>query len=240
MSTYAKYMDRFKRMRSASSDTRDAAAFKSSSIVDRETYTKFMELELEKVSSAFMKIKDLPERVEQLQNQIILNQEKISNLSKIINLVQETENSQENDIRDIKAALRKLGVNSIAAKDREYTKFKILHPQNEETNDLIHRIRNLESRLDVSKNEPFSEPQNFEYGNFVTKVDRSLQEMEEKLIHMISERLSEHLHNTSKASSDNGSRGRSKSPSLNPTKKRKRSNGSTSDRVNQDVSHSLC
>ena len=36
-------------MRSASTEGRGDWAFKSGSIVDRETYTKFMELELEKV-----------------------------------------------------------------------------------------------------------------------------------------------------------------------------------------------
>ena len=50
MATYAKYMDRYKRMRSASTEARGDWAFKSGGIVDRETYTKFMELELEKVS----------------------------------------------------------------------------------------------------------------------------------------------------------------------------------------------
>ena len=106
-------------MRSASTEGRGDWAFKSGSIVDRETYTKFMELELEKVSSAFMQVKNLPERIEQLQNQIVLNQEKVNNLTRIVSVVQESESSHESDIRDIKSALKQMGVKSDIVKERK-------------------------------------------------------------------------------------------------------------------------
>lgn len=188
MSTYAKYMDRYKRLRSASSDGRPDLSFKSGAMIDRETYTKFMELELEKVGAAFMQVKHLPERMEQLQNQIIINQEKISNLSRIVNLVQDTENSQENDIRDIKGALRKLGVNSNASKDREYTKFKVPNSKSDENTELILRIRKLEERISYPNENRDDENTS---RSVVTKVDASLRDLEEKLVKMITERLPE-------------------------------------------------
>ena len=203
MSTYAKYMDRFKRIRSASSDSRPELSFRKNFMVDRETYTKFMEQEMEKVGAVFMQVKNLPERVEQLQNQIILNQEKFSNVSRILNLIQETENSQENDIKEIKGALRKLGVNSNAAKDREYTQFKITGAQDQETNDLINRIRKLEDRISYplsSKVEKLSIST-----DLASKMDRSLLELEERLVQMISERLP-------KDKKSHRSKSRSKSP----------------------------
>ena len=222
MSTYAKYMDRYKRMRSASNDPRDASAFKSASIVDREAYTKFMEVELDKVASAFMQVKDLPQRVEQLQGQIILNQEKITNLSRIVNLLQDTENEQEKDIRDIKAALRKLGVSSAAAKDREYTKFKTVGNISEETTELVTRIRQLEDRLANYGDSKPSASTNSEYKNFVSQVDDSLQEMESKLIKMISERLPRQPE-TSNLERQARSRSNSKSPRSTANKKRRNS-----------------
>lgn len=188
MSTYAKYMDRYKRLRSASSDGRPDLSFKGGSIIDRETYTKFMELELEKVGAAFMQVKHLPERMEQLQNQIIINQEKISNLSRIVNSIQDTENSQENDLRDIKGALRKLGVNSNASKDREYTKFKVQNSKSEENNELILRIHKLEERISYPNENKDDQNSN---RSVVTKVDASLRDLEEKLVKMITERLPE-------------------------------------------------
>ncbi|CAI2360109.1 unnamed protein product [Moneuplotes crassus] len=187
MSTYAKYMDRYKRIRSSSQDPKPDMSFKNASMIDRETYTKFMEQELEKVGAAFLKVKDMPERMEQLQDQIILNQEKINNLSRILNLLQDTENSQENDLRDIKSSLRKLGVTTVAAKDREYTKFKINEPQDSETVDLINRLRKLEDRISMPCN---SSPRKISpEKNMSARMSRSLQEMEERLTQMIRDRL---------------------------------------------------
>lgn len=51
MSTYAKYMDRYKRIRSASSDGKSEWE-KHGQMYDKDTYTKFIELQLEKVSGA--------------------------------------------------------------------------------------------------------------------------------------------------------------------------------------------
>ena len=66
-----------------------------------------------------MQVKNLPERIEQLQNQIILNQEKISNMTRIVNVVQESESSHESDIREIKSALKQMGVKSEFVKERK-------------------------------------------------------------------------------------------------------------------------
>ena len=213
-------MDRFKRMRSASSDLRGSIDFKSKSIVDRETYTKFMEQELEKVISAFMQVKHLPERMEQLQNQIILNQEKITNMSRILNLVQDTENNQENDIHDMKVALRKLGVSATAVKDREYSNFKSTQVKNE-THELIERIRNIEDRLTMPVGIKSQDRSEDEYKHFAVNVEQSLFNLEQKLVNMITQRLPQEQPRSISDSKKNArSRSKSKSPGKYASKKK--------------------
>lgn len=57
-------------------------------MVDRDTYTKFMELQLEKVTNACAKVKDCTEKIDTMEREVKGNKDRIDYLQHVVANVQ--------------------------------------------------------------------------------------------------------------------------------------------------------
>ena len=62
----------------------------------------FLEVQLEKVSSACLTVQGFSERIEQVQGQQTVQEEKIVNISRLVKLLQSYSDAQEEDSQNLK------------------------------------------------------------------------------------------------------------------------------------------
>jgi len=92
MSTYKSYIDRFARSKSTKRDT--SADIKLNT--DKEAYTQFLEIQLERISQAILHVDTFNDKLETVCAQVNSFEEKLNNSNKLVKLLQSFADGQVN------------------------------------------------------------------------------------------------------------------------------------------------
>lgn len=90
MSTYKSYLERFNKNRSQKRDSSLDARLNT----EKETYTQFLEVQLDRISHALVQIDTFSEKLEGTTLQLSDMEEKINNSAKLVKLLQSFAESQ--------------------------------------------------------------------------------------------------------------------------------------------------
>ena len=93
MTTYNKYIDRFNKKTETSFNKRDSSV-DSKLISNKETYTQFLEVQLEKVSNALLTIDTFSDKIEEALDKVNTFEDKFSNVNKLLKLLQSFTDAQ--------------------------------------------------------------------------------------------------------------------------------------------------
>lgn len=84
MSTYKSYIDRFSRSKSLKRE----ASFESKLSTDKEAYTQFLEVQLERISQAIVQVDSFNDKIDAVSMQVNNIEEKLNNSNKLVKLLQ--------------------------------------------------------------------------------------------------------------------------------------------------------
>ena len=147
MSTYNKYANIFSQRKNQLISTNKKSNNQLNTMADRNAYMTFLEVQLDRVTSACMTVEGFSKRLEDQNSLIISQEERIANLSRLNTLQQTYINSQEEEITKIKGQLKFIegkfndNISKNPAIDREKLAF--------------NKISEIESKL-ISINEKLS------------------------------------------------------------------------------------
>ena len=84
MSTYRTYVDRFAKSKSMKRDT----SADTKLTTDKEAYTQFLEIQLERISQAILQLDSFNDKIQGICTQVNTNEEKLNNSNKLLKLLQ--------------------------------------------------------------------------------------------------------------------------------------------------------
>lgn len=90
MSTYKSYLERFNKSRSMKRDTSLDAKLST----EKETYTQFLEVQLDRISHGLVQIDTFQDRLDMQQAQVQNVEDKVNNSSKLLKLLQSFADNQ--------------------------------------------------------------------------------------------------------------------------------------------------
>lgn len=93
MTTYKSYVERFNKNRSTKRDSSLDGKLTS----EKETYTQFLEVQLDRISHSLIQLDTFNERLENASLQIVDIEDKVNNSNKLVKLLQSFAESQEED-----------------------------------------------------------------------------------------------------------------------------------------------
>jgi len=94
MSTYKSYIERFNKSRNQKRDSSLDARLNT----EKETYTQFLEVQLDRISHALVQIDTFNEKLESTTLQISDIEEKVNNSNRLVKLLQSFAESQVQEI----------------------------------------------------------------------------------------------------------------------------------------------
>ena len=90
MSTYKTYVDRFAKSKSVKKDSVSDLKLTT----DKEAYTQFLEIQLERISQAILQLDSFNDKIEGICTQVNTNEEKLNNSNKLVKLLQSFADAQ--------------------------------------------------------------------------------------------------------------------------------------------------
>lgn len=97
MATYKSYLERFNKSKTSKRDVSADAKLST----EKETYVQFLEVQLERISSALVQIDAYNEKLETTNHQVSDMDDKISNMNKLVKLLQSFSEGQVRIIESI-------------------------------------------------------------------------------------------------------------------------------------------
>ena len=98
MTTYSKYTERFNKKTETSYNKQRDSSVDSKLMSNKEIYTQFLEVQLEKVASALLTVDTFSDKIEQALSKVNDFEDKFSNTNKLLKLLQSFTDAQVNQI----------------------------------------------------------------------------------------------------------------------------------------------
>jgi len=145
MSTYKTYVDRFAKSKSVKRDSSSEPKLTT----DKEAYTQFLEIQLERISQAILQLDSFNDKIQGICHQVNTNEEKLNNSNKLLKLLQSFADGQEGD--NVKVQ-EKIG--ELSRKQHEFvTSIENQYVRAEDFDTLLQKVISLEKKLENTSTE---------------------------------------------------------------------------------------